>query len=100
MYCTTPEEQAMLELLKAAYPESDVYQLELNVWMYFNKRDEYIKIMDECMAKHGDNPELINVDDERFRAIYPEDIKMETPILTTPEGEEIPAPTLDATIEE
>lgn len=94
MYCTTPEEKAMLELLKTAYPDSDVYQLELNVWMYFNKRDEYIKIMDDCMATHGDNPQLINVDDERLRAIYPKEIKMEKLILTTPEGEEIPAPTL------
>lgn len=95
MYCSTPEEKAMLELLKTAYPDSDVYQLELNVWMYFNKRDEYINIMDECMAKQGDNAELISVDDERFRAIYPKDIKMEPHVLTTPEGEDIPAPTLD-----
>ena len=67
MYCTTPEEIAMLDLLKNAYPESDVYQLELNVWMYFNKRDEYIKIMDDCMETYGDKQEGIKMDDERLR---------------------------------
>lgn len=75
MFCETPEEKAMLELLKAAYPDANEYNLELNVWMYFNKRDEYIKIMDECMEKYGDKQELIPVDDERIQSLYPKDIQ-------------------------
>lgn len=94
MYCETPEEKNMLQALKNAYPDASEYVLELNVWMYFNKRDEYIKLMDEMMEKYGDNPELIPADDERLRSLYPKTPTIIPPVYTTPDGEEMPAPTL------
>lgn len=75
MFCEKPEEKNMLEALMAAYPDATEYVLDLNVWMYFNKRDEYIAIMDDLMAKNGETPEFISIDDERLRAIYPTEVK-------------------------
>jgi hypothetical protein len=96
MYCETPEEKNMLEALKLAYPDASPYVLELNVWMYFNKRDEYVKLMDDLMEKYGDNPELIPADDERLRSLYPKEPKVIPPVYTTPDGEEMTAPTLSS----
>lgn len=96
MFCEKPEEKNMLEALKAAYPDATEYVLDLNVWMYFNKRDEYIAIMDDLMAKNGENPEMISIDDERLRRLYPKEPIVIPPVYTTPEGEEMPAPTLSA----
>lgn len=97
MFCETPEEKKMLEALKLAYPDSSEYVLELNVWMYFNKREEYIKTMDELMEKYGENPQLIPVDDERLRSLYPKEPIVIPPVYTTPEGKEMPAPILSLT---
>jgi hypothetical protein len=76
MFCETPEELAMLDKLMAEYPDGNPSIMNMNVWMWFNKREEYIKTMDECREKFGDNPELISVDDERLQSIYPKDIKV------------------------
>ena len=76
MFCETPEELAMLDKLMAEYPDGNPSIMNMNVWMWFNKRDEYIRIMDECREKFGDNPEPISVDDERLQSIYPKDIKV------------------------
>lgn len=90
MFCEKPEEKNMLEALKTAYPHASEYVLDLNVWMYFNKRDEYIAIMDDLMAKNSDpeNPEFISIDDERLRAIYPKEVK----IIPPPQSENEPEP--------
>ncbi len=88
MFCEKPEEKNMLEALMAAYPDAAEYVLDLNVWMYFNKRDEYIAIMDDLMAKNGENQEFISIDDERLRAIYPKEVK----IIPPPQSENEPEP--------
>ncbi len=56
MFCETPEELAMLDKLMAEYPDGNPSIMNMNVWMWFNKREEYIKTMDECREKFGDNP--------------------------------------------
>jgi hypothetical protein len=86
MYCTTPEEKAMLDLVISQYPDSDVNQLELNVYMWFNQREEYIKIMDECKAKYGDTPESIKFDDERLRSLYPQNVTHIPPSFLQPDN--------------
>lgn len=86
MYCTTPEEKAMLDLVISQYPDSDVNQLELNVYMWFNQREEYIKIMDECKAKYGDTPESIKFDDERLRSLYPQNVTYIPPTFLQPDN--------------
>jgi hypothetical protein len=85
MYCTTPEEKAMLDLVISQYPDSDVNQLELNVYMWFNQREEYVKIMDECKEKYGDTQDAISFDDERLRSLYPKNITHNPPTFLHPD---------------
>lgn len=90
MYCETPEENALLEKLIDANPDSDRLTLNLVAWMWINQREAYENTIKALQAQHT-NPEdisLVDVTDSIYQNIYPEEIKV------------FPSPVLSNTLEE
>jgi hypothetical protein len=90
MYCETPEENALLEKLMAANPDSDKLTMNLVAWMWINQREKYEEAI-ALLQRDYVNPEdipLVSNTDEEYRKIYPEEIKA------------IPSPALSQCLEE
>jgi len=50
MFCERDEDIALLNKMRDVYPYADAYVLDLFVWCYIHKREEY----DALMEKHKD----------------------------------------------
>ena len=90
MYCETPEENALLEKLMAANPDSDRLTMNLVAWMWINQREKYEEAI-ALLQRDYVNPEdipLVSNTDEEYRKIYPAEIKA------------IPSPALSQCLEE
>jgi hypothetical protein len=90
MYCETPEENALLEKLMAANPDSDRLTMNLVAWMWINQREKYEEAI-ALLQRDYVNPEdipLVSNTDEEYRKIYPDEIKA------------IPSPALSQCLEE
>jgi hypothetical protein len=85
MYCETPEENALLEKLIAAYPDSDKLTLNLVAYMWINQREAYENTIKALQAQHI-SPEdipLVDVTDSIYQKAYPEEIKaIPSPVLS------------------
>jgi hypothetical protein len=90
MYCETPEENALLEKLMSANPDSDRLTMNLVAWMWINQREKYEEAI-ALLQRDYVNPEdipLVSNTDEEYRKIYPDEIKA------------IPSPALSQCLEE
>lgn len=59
MFCEEPEDIAMWNRMVETYPHADPYVLDLFVWCYLHKREEY----DALIEKHRTyNPKVDMVD--------------------------------------
>lgn len=90
MYCETPEENALLEKLIAANPDSDRLTLNLVAYMWINQREAYEQAV--AMLQHDyitpEDIPLVSTTDEKYQQAYPEQIKV------------IPSPVLSESLEE
>ena len=78
MYCETPEENALLEKLMTANPDSDRLTMNLVAWMWINQREKYEETV-AMLQRDYVNPEdipLVSSTDEKYRNIYPEEINV------------------------
>lgn len=85
MYCETPEENALLEKLIAAYPDSDKLTLNLVAYMWINQREAYENTINALQAQHITPEEipLVDVTDSIYQKAYPEEIKaIPSPVLS------------------
>lgn len=90
MYCKTPEENALLEKLMTANPDSDRLTMNLVAWMWINQREKYEEAIAllQCDYVNPEDVPLVSNTDEEYRKIYPEEIKA------------IPSPALSICLEE
>lgn len=57
MFCEQDEHIAIWKKACDAYPHGDPYVLDLFVWAYLNKREEY----DALIEKHKASPDRVNM---------------------------------------
>lgn len=90
MYCETPEENALLERLIAAYPDSDKLTLNLVAYMWINQREAYERAVAMLQTDYVNPDEipLVDITDSIYEKAYPEEIKV------------FPSPVLSKTLEE
>ncbi len=73
MYCTSPEENALLDKLLAHYPESDKLTLNLVAYMWINQREAYenaVAMLQVDYINPDDIPQ-VSPNDEKYENIYP-----------------------------
>lgn len=90
MYCQTEEENALLEKLINAYPDSDRLTLNLVAYMWINQREAYERAVAMLQTDYinPDDIPLLETTDEKYIQAYPKEIKI------------IPSPILSETLEE